>query len=85
MPDPKPAGTWDFYGACAPYEHGPIRRSGHQESFTLGVFQWVKRAGGKRTKRGKVVYRVKGRVDAPAEAYDAARAFCARKNAEVEL
>lgn len=79
-PTPKPAGTWDFYGACAPNEDA--RELSMQETFTLGCFQWVSMARGRGVKRGKVQYRVKGSTRSPREAYDEARAFCAKKNAQ---
>lgn len=76
------AGMWDFDGACAPCEGSEGRSL--QETFTLGVFQWVPMASGKRLKRGKVVYRVKGTCDGNGirEAHDKAREFCAKKQSQ---
>lgn len=79
MPTPKAAGTWDFYGACAPSEDSSLTM---QDTFTLGCFQWEPMARGKGTKKGKVKYRVKGNASDPKQAYDQARHFCARKNEE---
>lgn len=83
-PEPKPAGTWDFRGACAPepLPDGGFRKNGMSETFTLGCFQWVPLARGKGTKAGRVVYRVKGHTSAPAAAFAAAEAYCVRKNSE---
>jgi hypothetical protein len=75
-------GMWDFAGSCAPPEHGARLTS--QETFTLGCFQWVRIARGKKLKKGKVQYRVKGNASDPAPAYVAARAYCAKKNAMLE-
>lgn len=76
------AGMWDFDGSCAPAEDGSGHKTwGGQETFTLGCFQWVKTARGNRLKKGKVSYRIKGRVESPKEAYEAARVYCAKKNA----
>lgn len=82
-PEPKAAGTWDFYGACAPAENadGTYGYVGG-ETFTLGCFQWVPMARGKKVKKGKVQYRVKGISTDPAAAFKAARDFCAKKNAQ---
>ena len=80
-PDPKPAGTWDFYGGCAPTRNpNGTFRQGCGDSFTLGCFQWAPLARGKGTKRGKVAYRVKGLASDPQPAFDAAEAWCAKKN-----
>jgi|SRR5688572_7762080 len=77
-------GEWDFDGSCAPTENGAYSGHGTYETFTLGCFQWVRRGKdgkGSGLKKGKVKYRVQGRTQAPAEAYQRAREFCARKNA----
>ena len=77
-------GEWDFDDSCAPNEDGSGGYYG-QSTFTLGCFQWVHRTkfGVRRgLKKGRVQYRIKGNVGAPAEAYQAARAFCAKKNSE---
>ena len=84
-PDPKPAGTWDFKGSCAPTHIGDGQYSGGMgECFSLGCFQWVAMARGKRTKPGKVVHRVRGMRHDPAPAFKAAADYCARRNAEQE-
>lgn len=78
----RKAYEWDFDGSCAPKEDGSDIRFHGQEKFTLGVFQWVPRASGKGLKRGKVVHRIKGDCNNPRSAYEAARAFVAKKNAQ---
>lgn len=81
-PTPKPAGTWDFYGACAPYQRadGSFEPGYHSDTFTLGCFQWVPMSDPRHTKKGKVVKRFKGRSDDPKPAFDAARAWCAAQS-----
>ena len=78
-------GEWDFDGACAPPENGGQSRAGGlHETFTLGCFQWVRRGknhDGTTLKKGRVVYRIKGRVSDPKPAYEAAREYCAKWNA----
>lgn len=76
-------GMWDFDGSCAPREDGTGSQWTGMETFSLGCFQWVRRGKdgtGAGLKKGKVQYRIKGRVDAAKIAYDAARAYCAHKN-----
>ena len=55
----KQAGEWDFDGACDPAK-GYMPAG--QQTFTLGIFQWIPKAGGRGLKRGKVVERVRGSV-----------------------
>ncbi len=77
-------GEWDFDGSCAPKEDGSNSGRHTYETFTLGCFQWVRRGKdgqGKGLKKGKVMWRVSGRTDAPAEAYRIAREYCAKQNA----
>jgi hypothetical protein len=51
------------------------------ESFSLGIFQWVPKKGGRGVKRGKVIRRVKGRTANPDEAFEKARQIVAGLNA----
>jgi len=68
---PKPAGIWDYYGECDPAHD----KSGYiYHTFSVGVFQWVSKASGKGTKRGKIVARIKGDVADPQSVYKAAKA-----------
>lgn len=71
-------GMWDFSGSCAP---GGTVFTG-QRTFTLGCFQWRRNAKGKMVK-GRVQYRVKGLVENPEPAFQAARKFCDKKNAQI--
>ena len=77
---PKPEGTWDYYGACAP---GNREFSYSYNTFTLGIFQWVASKSG--TKRGKVVRRIKGYASAPFTAFDEADKIVNKYNRAKEL
>ena len=63
---PKESGTWDYYGYADP-DHS---RSSWQ-SFSVGVFQWIPKAGGG-TKRGTVRRRFTGFVSDPQSVYSKA-------------
>ena len=54
----KPAGTWDYYGACDP----AYRRFHSNGGFSVGVFRWQHTADGRSTKRGLIVQRFTGHV-----------------------
>ena len=75
----KKAGEWDFDGSCAP--GGSY--AGWQ-TFSLGIFQWVPKSGGKGLKRSKVTRRVKGYTSQPEEAFAKARTIVAELNAKAE-
>lgn len=67
---PKPAGTWDWYGAYDPAH----RKQWGMKSFSIGVFQWLpKKEGG--VKRGKSVTRFMGPIGQAPGVYAQARAF----------
>jgi len=70
---PKPAGTWDYYGACDP-AHRQFHSNG---SFSVGVFRWLEKAGGVSTKRGLVVKRIAGHVSEAQKVYAQALAYIA--------
>lgn len=72
-------GMWDFGGSCAPPENGSWNGPNYK-TFTLGCFQWERKATGKGLKKGPVRYRVNGLYSDPATAYAAARMYCAEKN-----
>lgn len=73
MPQPY---EWDFAGSCA-----PGNSSGwHHSTFSVGIFQWIPKNGGKGLKRSAVVRRVKGPSSDPEAVYAEARAICADKN-----
>lgn len=82
MSEPR-AYQWDFGGSCAPKNAGAGWGS-RCETFSLGIFQWVPKSGGRglrgQLKRGKVIRRVKGFTAAPEEAYAKARAIVAGLN-----
>lgn len=76
----KPAGTHDFSGEWAPASGAQaLARS---ESFSVGVFQWVARAGNDRlTKRGAVKVRVRGSTSNPQRVTDKAHEIVAALDA----
>lgn len=66
------AGLHDFDGSCAP-EPGRYHWAG---TFSVGVFAYVERAGGKGLKRGHVSVRIKGLSSDPESVYAKAREIC---------
>ena len=71
------AGTHGFDGKCAP----SARESwSGQETFSLGIFEWVPKASGKGVKRGPVKVRVRGSVSSPRGAYRRAEAIASALN-----
>ncbi len=68
------AGLWDYDGACR-----PGTTSMWNETFSVGVFQWVYKASGKGLKRGKTVKRIIGTVENPEAVYAKAEAYCLGK------
>jgi hypothetical protein len=71
--DRKREGKYDYDGACKP---GGTQTLGSQETFSVGVFKWLPKAGGKGLKRSPVIYRVKGRMSQPEKVYDRAEELC---------
>ncbi|KQR35175.1 hypothetical protein [Deinococcus sp. Leaf326] len=67
---PKPAGTWDWYGAYDPAHPRPAGTA----LFSVGVFQWLPKTG-QGVKRGKSVARFSGFSGQPQIVYDQARAW----------
>jgi hypothetical protein len=59
--NPK-AGDWDYDGVCRPTESDV---QACYETFSLGVFQWIPKAGGKGVKRSAVVKRFRGSMTNP--------------------
>ncbi len=51
--NPK-AFDWDYDGQCIPDDNPSWK------TFSVGIFQWLPKSGGKGVKRGKVVKRIKG-------------------------
>ena len=75
----KYEGMWDWSGACDPSRWQT--RSVRMHTFSVGCFQWLKKASRNGFKKGRVQYRIKGDTDNPQEVYDAAATYCAKKNA----
>ena len=80
--DPK-AYEWDWDGACAP-GFGKDAHAAYN-TFSVGIFQWLPKTGGKGLKRGKVLHRVKGRTHSPKVVFDAAEEIVAWLNHGGEL
>lgn len=67
-------GTHAFAGSCAP---GALNQlSGGQETFSVGIFEWLPKANGKGVKKGPVKVRLRGSMSDPDEVYSAARRVC---------
>lgn len=62
-----------FDGSCAP---GASTGFASQIGFSVGVFQWVPKSGGKGLKRTAVKVRVKGWVRDAEKVYSKAREVC---------
>lgn len=67
------AGKHDFSGNCAP--GGRYGSWGGQRTFSVGIFEWVPKVGGKGLKRSAVKVRVKGSTSNPEKVYNCARAI----------
>ncbi len=65
---------WDFDGACAPTDRGSRSGWPGQETFSVGIFQWLPKSRGKSLKRGKVIERIRGRVQEAEQVYSRAQA-----------
>jgi len=70
-------GTHGIDGACAPGSGSWAS----QQTFSVGIFEWVPKAGGKGTKRGKVKVRVKGSVSQQEQVLAKAREIAAQLDA----
>ena len=64
------AGKHGFDGNCAPGALGTIR---NQDTFSVGIFEWLPKSGGKGCKRSTVKVRVKGCFSDPDKVYAKAR------------
>jgi hypothetical protein len=64
---------YDFDGSCAPY-HNVIR----YKTFSVGIFQWLPKSGGKGLKKSPVIVKICGRSDRPGEVYEKAHEICGR-------
>lgn len=77
---PKPAGTWDWYGTYDPAHQRPA----DSVLFSVGVFQWLAKKGSG-VKRGKSVARFSGSSGHPQTVYVQALRFIARQEARQQL
>jgi len=62
---------YGFSGSCAPH----CDNYGHK-TFSVGVFQWLPKSGGKGLKKSPVIVRVYGRSDYPGEVCEKALEIC---------
>jgi hypothetical protein len=71
---------WDFDGDCAPHHPG----NNTWTTFSLGIFQWVAKAGARgkagELKRGPIKQRIVGQTADPMPAYEKARKATAELN-----
>lgn len=67
-------GAWAFRGDCCPVAPG-VPCFSRQETFSVGIFQWQKKARGGGMKPGKVVKRVTGWISDPEAVYNEARSY----------
>lgn len=73
--DRKREGAHDWSGMCMPTVEEPHRRV---SSFSVGVFRWLRTKDGKRFKRSKALFRLKGSTSHPGLVYEAAERWCDR-------
>ena len=71
------AWMYDWDGACAPGGAA----SGAYHTFSVGIFQWQPKAGGKGLKRSRVLTRIRGLIVKPEEVYHEAQEICDKLNA----
>ena len=71
---PKPQGTWDYYGSADP-AHAAHGHLGMVQTFSVGIFQWWDKAMGTGTKRLPSVRRFSGPISKPGEVYKKAISF----------
>lgn len=65
-------GTHDFEGGCAPGAANVLAYAS-QETFSVGIFEWISNSSGKGCKRSAVKVRVKGAFSNPEAVYAKAR------------
>jgi len=73
LKNPK-KGEWDYDGNCAPGQ----KEKTWNETFSVGVFQWLPTKSGLDLKRGKCIKRFRGSINNPQEVYDKAEEFIER-------
>ena len=71
---------FDFDGSCKPGG----RAAWNSITFSVGIFQWVPKSGGKGLKRGKVIRRIRGYSSNPESVYVEAKRLCAELNRQWE-
>lgn len=71
-------GKHDFSGYCAPNEKGSWK---HQETFSVGIFQWLPKANWDCCKKSAVIVKVKGQTSDPEAVYAKAREIVAQLDA----
>lgn len=74
------AGQHGYDGACMPGGAHECK-SFMQETFSVGVFEWVAKSSGKGVKRGPVKVRVRGPFSEPEKVFDKAREIAAALDA----
>jgi len=73
--DRKREGAHDWSGMCMLTAEEPHRR---ESSFSVSVFRWLKTKDGKRLKKSKALFRLKGSTSHPGLVYEAAEEWCDR-------
>ena len=74
----KYEGMWGWSGECDP--SSGTGSWGGMLTFSVGCFQWTRKASGKGFKKGRVQRRIKGSVSESQKVYDKATEFCKVKN-----
>ena len=76
-------GMYDYDGACKPGGGGELVY-GVQQTFSVGIFKWVKKANGRGLKRSPVVKRIRGYMSDPDDVYLRAQVECDILNGKME-
>ena len=71
----KEALKHDYSGSCAPQYAGQQVLT-MQNTFSVGIFQWLPKASGKGLKKSAVIVRVKGYISEPEKVYQKAKEIC---------
>jgi len=70
MKKPQEGKHW-YSGECGPGSDYPIG-----ETFSVGIFKWVKKKSGMGLKKSAVIYRIKGSPSKPDRVYNRAQEVC---------
>jgi hypothetical protein len=65
----------DYSGSCSPQYAGQQVLSS-QNTFSVGIFQWLPKSSGKGLKKSAVIVRVKGYISEPEKVYQKAKDIC---------